>query len=902
MLKKISLLVLFFCMFSSSGKGDGGGEILIVFGSDTSIWDGMSTNTFHDNYNLQLFVDPTFNAYKVMDAAWRQKIKDSYGQTVKFTWWMMAGNIFRQGINVNVPIANTMGLYLMKTHHGNAIRQFGDELSLHYHTFWWTDYNGDGKYYWNQAKTFLECKDDFNFTLAQYLLEENTFPVSFRSGWHYMDNDWQNYIDSLLPYSMHDDYPAKRFVTEEPIDNVFDWSMSSPKFVPFHPSKTNYQLPGTCKGWNLRSKHIGSVNNTLLTQMFTEANKGNTQVACLWGHLPEDTFLSNIENIDKLAHELQLKYPNVKFRYCSAIEAMQRYLKSIDSLAPKITFTEKLSGTDVTYSIQLDEPIFQKQPFVAVKDIYERFIVIPCKQTGANLWETTQSFPKKILAKAGVAVTDTVGNLSTTFIKYLPDDIFVDNKDAAYTEFRGSWETKSSNNYFSQSLRSAIVAPGDSAIVDWKPVIATAANYTVFYQTQSSAAPIIKYSFIFYKNSQPVDTVKINSAASAAKWFTVATKFLEPGCWIRTVFKNNSTVNATAFADVLKFSPLVKDKQIILPEAVVNLGTFTEMDTVFNYILKLSDNGIENLTIKEVTSSLGIIKANLPLPLIIPGNTTGEIPLKLISQGIGKYSDTLLIKCDDPVNPAVRIPCVAEVSAYFESIDNEDTLKYVESGKWYYSNAHAAGLTSRYSWLSDGPGSFASYKAKIKKTGSYEFSEIVPTTVNSSTKALYQVKVNNKIIFSSYLDQNAGSGLWVPFGKAFVLVGDSVEVIVINDGSAGSASGVVLRADAIKIQFLSSVNGIRTDSDLPTEYALEQNYPNPFNSTTTIRFRIPKAGHVSLKVFDILGRCVSIIYESNLPAGKHSIPFSANELSSGIYIVKFQAGSYNKCLKIMMLK
>jgi len=905
MLKKGFLIVLFVTLFTSLGKseGDGAAEVLIVFGSDTSIWDGMGTATFHDNYNLQLFVDPTYNAYKVMDATWREKIKDSYGTPVKFTWWMMAGQIFRYGVNVNVPIANTMGLYLMKAHHGAAIKQFGDELTLHYHTFAWTDYNADGAFYWNQAKSFNECRDDFDFTLAQYLLEENTFPVSFRSGWHYMDNYWQNHLDSLLPYSMHNDYPAKRFVTDEPIDNVYDWSKCSPYWVPFHPSKTNYQLPGSCKGWNLRSKHIGGISNTVLTDMFTKANNGVTQVACLWGHLPEAEFLTNIENIDKLAHALNTKFPKVKFRYCSAIEAMQRFQKSTDTIAPKVTFSEKLTGDNVTFTISTDEPIFQPAPFVAVKDIYERLIVVPCKQTGTNSWETTQSFSKKILAKAGVALTDIVGNQTLAYIKYLQDEIYIDNKNAGYKEIKGNWETKTGNNYFDQSLRSATLSKGDSAIVEWHPTLEKAGYYNLFYQTQSAGNLVDNYAFIIYKNNLPADTVLFKTYISSLQWVMVATKYLEPGDYIRTVYKNIGNTTATAYADVFKVSPLVKDKQIVSSDAVVNMGIFTEMDTLFVYKMKILNNGMEALTISSIKSSLGNIIPDVSFPLVIKGNSVSEVPIKISKPVIGTYTDTLLISSDDPINPKLVIPCNAEISAYFETVDNEESMKYVESGKWNYSTAKAFGATSRYSWLNEPVGAFASFKAKMRKTGTYEFFEIVPKTVNSSTKALYQIKVNGKLVKSQYIDQNEGSGLWVSIGKAYLQIGDTAEVKVINDGAAGNSSGTVIRADGIKMQFIDAANDVKkTDSGIPTEYALEQNFPNPFNSTTIIRFSLPFAGFVTVKVYDILGREIKTLAENNMNAGTYNISFNADGLSSGMYIVKMHAGSFNKSRKILYLK
>src|SRR5262249_33072890 len=152
---------------------------------------------------------------------------------------------------------------------------------------------GDGIFYWNQSRTFHECRADFDLALAQSLIEEGMFPVSFRSGWHYMDNEWQQYLDELLPFSLHNFSPNVRGDPVEPYDNVYDWSKATLAFIPFHPSTTNYQLAGDGIGWNVRSVKMPSVTQAIMNQMFAQAAGGTNQVACFWAHLPEVDYLTN---------------------------------------------------------------------------------------------------------------------------------------------------------------------------------------------------------------------------------------------------------------------------------------------------------------------------------------------------------------------------------------------------------------------------------------------------------------------------------------------------------------------------------------------------------------------------------------------------------------------------------
>jgi hypothetical protein len=89
---------------------------------------------------------------------------------------------------------------------------------------------------------------------------------------------------------------------------------------------------------------------------------------------------------------------------------------------------------------------------------------------------------------------------------------------------------------------------------------------------------------------------------------------------------------------------------------------------------------------------------------------------------------------------------------------------------------------------------------------------------------------------------------------------------------------------------------------LPDTYSLEQNYPNPFNPSTTIQFSLPNSGDVTLKIYNLLGEEVKTLVEEYREAGKHSVQFSANSLSSGIYFYSLQAGSFNQVKKMILIK
>ncbi|MFA6438900.1 MAG: T9SS type A sorting domain-containing protein [Bacteriovoracaceae bacterium] len=87
-----------------------------------------------------------------------------------------------------------------------------------------------------------------------------------------------------------------------------------------------------------------------------------------------------------------------------------------------------------------------------------------------------------------------------------------------------------------------------------------------------------------------------------------------------------------------------------------------------------------------------------------------------------------------------------------------------------------------------------------------------------------------------------------------------------------------------------------------TQYGMDQNYPNPFNPSTQINYQLVAIGHVSLKVYDMLGREVVSMVNGLRPAGVHVVEFDGSKLPSGMYLAKFSSSGYNKVIKMMLTK
>lgn len=114
--------------------------------------------------------------------------------------------------------------------------------------------------------------------------------------------------------------------------------------------------------------------------------------------------------------------------------------------------------------------------------------------------------------------------------------------------------------------------------------------------------------------------------------------------------------------------------------------------------------------------------------------------------------------------------------------------------------------------------------------------------------------------------------------------------VLVNE--AGS-----MRAVANPISSLSS-----TSPEKPMVYALEQNYPNPFNPSTTIKYQLPQAGQVLIKLYDVLGREVKTLLNEEKEVGYHQLTIDASPLASGVYFYRLQSGGFTNTKKLLFIK
>jgi hypothetical protein len=94
-------------------------------------------------------------------------------------------------------------------------------------------------------------------------------------------------------------------------------------------------------------------------------------------------------------------------------------------------------------------------------------------------------------------------------------------------------------------------------------------------------------------------------------------------------------------------------------------------------------------------------------------------------------------------------------------------------------------------------------------------------------------------------------------------------------------------------------------SETPEDFGLKQNYPNPFNPETTIEYAIPKNKqqvNTTLKVYNLLGEIITTLVNEYQQSGNYEVKFNADNLSSGVYIYRLQAGNFTMSRKMTLLE
>jgi len=178
-----------------------------------------------------------------------------------------------------------------------------------------------------------------------------------------------------------------------------------------------------------------------------------------------------------------------------------------------------------------------------------------------------------------------------------------------------------------------------------------------------------------------------------------------------------------------------------------------------------------------------------------------------------------------------------------------------------------------------------------------------------SRAALYAVKFNNKDVgwivgeFGNIYCTTDGGENWEEQFSYTHLDLYGIDFIDENNGWTVGWYGTILHTTNGGV---TSVENKVTAIGVPENFTLFQNYPNPFNPSTTISYQLPKAGHVTLKIYDVLGNEVKTLVNEMKEMGRYTATFSADggasSLASGMYVYQIKANDFMATKKMLLIK
>ncbi len=309
------LMCLIATVVSSSHMDDTSnhGTVYVVSCVDTESG-GFNYSRFSQSLNLNSFKPGNIISH-ALDPNWRNRLKDSYGNTLEISWFLMTIEGYRHTPGgINAVADEFIGRF------SDDIVQLDDEIGWHYHHADWFLDSGAHFAGWNKLESFSGIvyreKTDRALAiqqLAAFVYLNRFYPAAFRAGWNWENTDFSNWLDSLIPF-----------------DYSNNWENVDANIDVYSPSESNVFAPGHRKRFIVRS--IEGLDSSYIDHLFKKAAEGHDVVLSFYTHNYGGTSLKNNPITKKFegAHKYLLRISErhkVAFEYCTAKEAVMEVRK-----------------------------------------------------------------------------------------------------------------------------------------------------------------------------------------------------------------------------------------------------------------------------------------------------------------------------------------------------------------------------------------------------------------------------------------------------------------------------------------------------------------------------------------------------------------------------------------------
>lgn len=208
-----------------------------------------------------------------------------------------------------------------------------------------------------------------------------------------------------------------------------------------------------------------------------------------------------------------------------------------------------------------------------------------------------------------------------------------------------------------------------------------------------------------------------------------------------------------------------------------------------------------------------------------------------------------------------------------------------------FPEAYIPGQTYTITISHDGGNTIKQFNGSCRMADGVQNAGVI--SAGSDTETYNAYNETNGIHFLS-TDRDSGTFYWETPSPG------TGEVRLYIAGHQGSRSGP---NSTILLVSTEQTTAVEDETfSMPDRYYISQNYPNPFNAATTIKYGIPEPCHVTIEIYDILGRQLETLIDEYREAGEHQVIWNAGEMSSGVYFYKIQAAGYGRTNKMILLR
>jgi serine protease AprX len=299
---------------------------------------------------------------------------------------------------------------------------------------------------------------------------------------------------------------------------------------------------------------------------------------------------------------------------------------------------------------------------------------------------------------------------------------------------------------------------------------------------------------------------------------------------------------------------------------------------------------------------------NLHFEGILPGQNSGIVQYYIYAEDINGIGATY--------------PYKAPENCFSVDVGNTQFTDSFESGRYYWKPYGPGGewalsadeAASGNLSVTDSPARDYNNNANLVLSSNFSISLISADSATVSFKAKYDLESGHDFLYFEI--STDGGQNWQQIGSpltgsqpGFTGISNDLDGYLGNDvgfrfrmatDNSGEQDGIFI--DDFEVTWYSPLTVADHESSAPMRFDLFQNYPNPFNATTTIEYALPRPGHVTINIYNILGQIVARPVDEFEEAGLHSITWDAEEIPSGVYFYRIITEGHSDTKKMLMLR